>query len=64
MARYYTDCREHPSDIHCTVALSADTPEELLEAVIQHVVQAHGYEDTPAVRAEMESALKEGNPAS
>jgi len=36
MERYFIDCREHPSDVKCTVALSADTKEELLEAVVQH----------------------------
>jgi len=36
MKRYFIDCREHPSDVKCTVALSADTKEELLEAVVQH----------------------------
>ena len=62
MARYFIDCREFPSDIHCTVALSADTKEELLEAALQHAVRVHGYEDSPAVRAEIEGALKQGMP--
>lgn len=64
MSRYYIGCREYPSDTHCTVALSADTREELLEAAMQHAVQVHGFEDTPAVRAELESALKETSLAS
>ncbi|MFZ0790004.1 MAG: DUF1059 domain-containing protein [Chromatiaceae bacterium] len=64
MARYYIDCREYPSDIHCTVALSADTKEELLEAAVQHAVHVHGHADTPAVRAEIERAFKEEAPRS
>ena len=36
MNRYFIDCRDHPSDVKCSVALSADTKEELLEAVVQH----------------------------
>ena len=36
MNRYYIDCRDHPSDVKCSVAVSADTKEELIEAVVQH----------------------------
>ena len=34
-------------DVKCTVALSVNTKEELLEAIIQHGTKVHGYEDTP-----------------
>jgi predicted small metal-binding protein len=50
MARKFIDCRDHPSDVKCTVALSADTEEELMEAVVQHGKTVHGYEDTPEFR--------------
>lgn len=46
LSRYYIDCRDVPSDAKCTVALSADTKEELLEAAVQHAVKVHGHEDT------------------
>lgn len=62
MARYYIDCRDYPSDIHCSVALSADSKEELLEAVLQHGTKVHGYVDTPDFREQMLSAFKEGTP--
>ena len=63
MSRYYIDCRDYPSDdIHCSVALSADTKEELLQAVIQHGTRVHGYEDTPEFRKEIMDAFKEGTP--
>lgn len=62
MARYYIDCRDYPSDIGCTVALSADSKEELLQAVIQHGTKVHGYEDTPDFREEVMSAFKKGTP--
>jgi len=62
MARYYVDCRDYPSEMNCTVALAADTEEELLEAAIQHAVQVHGQEDTPAFRAELRGAFKPGTP--
>jgi predicted small metal-binding protein len=62
MTRYYIDCREHPGDIKCTVALSADSEEELLEAALQHGIHVHNFKDTPEVRAELMNAFKEGTP--
>lgn len=34
MARKYIDCREFPSEMNCSVALSADSENELLEAAV------------------------------
>ncbi|MDX1757411.1 MAG: DUF1059 domain-containing protein [Marinobacter sp.] len=62
MSRYYADCREYPSESNCTVALSADTKEELLEAVVQHAVQVHGHEDTPEFRQQIRGMLTDGSP--
>ena len=50
MKRYFIDCRKHSRDVNCSVALSADTKEELLEAVVHHGTKVHGYEDTPEFR--------------
>ena len=44
MARKYIDCRDHPSEVKCTVALSADSEEELMEAVVQHAKTVHKYQ--------------------
>ncbi len=63
MARKYVDCREVPSDMNCTVAISADSEDQLLEAAVQHAVQVHSHEDTPAFRAQLRSAMKTGVPA-
>lgn len=62
MSRYYIDCRDYPSDINCSVALSANSKEELLEAVIQHGTKVHGYEDTPQFRAQITREFKKGVP--
>jgi predicted small metal-binding protein len=62
MNRYYIDCRDHPSDVKCSVALSADTKNELLEAVVQHATKVHGYEDTPDFRKMILNGMKEGRP--
>ena len=62
MGRYYIDCRDYPSDVKCSVALSANTKEELLEAVVQHGTTVHGYEDTPEFRGQILNEFKEGTP--
>ena len=62
MARYYIDCRDYPGDVKCSVALSADTKEELLEVVIQHGGKVHGYEDTPEFRENIVKEFKGGTP--
>lgn len=41
MTRKYIDCREFPSDAHCSVAISADSADELLEVAVQHAVAVH-----------------------
>jgi predicted small metal-binding protein len=62
MTRKYIDCRDFPSEANCTVALSADSDEELLEAAVQHAVAVHHHDDTPALRQELRSLFKEGMP--
>jgi predicted small metal-binding protein len=59
MNRKYIDCRNYPSDIGCTVAISADTDEELLEAAVQHAVSVHGHEDTPEMREQLMAMFRE-----
>jgi hypothetical protein len=53
------DCREYPSDINCTVALSADSAEELLEIATAHAVAAHGHTDTPELRSVLRGLVKD-----
>lgn len=62
MTRRYIDCREFPSESHCTLALSADSDEELLEAAVQHSQAIHGHEDTPEFRRQLKGLFKEGTP--
>lgn len=62
MSRYYADCREQPSVSKCSVAISADSKEELLEAGVQHMVSVHGHEDSPELRKELLKGIKEGMP--
>lgn len=62
MTRRYIDCRDYPSVNKCTVAISADNDEELIEAAVQHGIDAHGHEDTQQFRAELRKAIKTGTP--
>jgi predicted small metal-binding protein len=62
MGRKFIDCREYPSEMNCTVALSADSNEELLEAAVQHAVQVHHHKDTPELRQQIKTMFKEETP--
>jgi predicted small metal-binding protein len=59
MQRRYIDCREYPSEMNCTVMMSADSEAELLEAAVQHAVSVHGHQDTPELREQLRSMFKE-----
>jgi predicted small metal-binding protein len=50
MARLFIDCRDYPSETNCTVAISADTTNELVDTAVQHAVAVHGYRDSPPLR--------------
>jgi len=62
MTRKYVDCREVPSEMNCTVAISADSENELLEAAVQHAVAVHHHQDSQALRGQISKAMKEGMP--
>jgi predicted small metal-binding protein len=62
MTRKYIDCREYPSEMKCTLALSADSEDELLEAAVQHAVAVHGHEDSQAFRQQLRQLFKTGSP--
>jgi predicted small metal-binding protein len=64
MKRYFTDCRKYPSpsDVKCTLALSADTKEELLEAVVHHGTKVHGFKDTLEFREKIVKGFTEMAP--
>ena len=62
MGRKFIDCREFPSEMNCTIALSADSEGELLEVAVQHAVAVHGHQDTPDLRNMIRRAMKDGSP--
>ena len=61
--RHFVDCREIPSEMNCTVAISADSEDELLEAAVQHAVAVHGHEDNAELRDMIRTGMHEGAPA-
>ena len=62
MGRRYIDCRAFPSETNCSVAISADSDAELLEAAVQHAVSVHKHTDSPELRNEIRKLVKEGSP--
>jgi predicted small metal-binding protein len=62
MARKFIDCREYPSEMNCSVAIAADSENELIEIAVQHAVSVHGHEDTPELRRQLSGMFKEGSP--
>lgn len=60
--RQYIDCREYPSQMKCTIAITADNEDELINAAVQHAVAVHGEKDTPAFRSEIKKAIHHGSP--
>lgn len=62
VARKFIDCRDYPDGSNCTVAISADSEAEVIEAVVQHSIAVHAHEDTPEFREQVRAGIKEGAP--
>ncbi len=60
MPRLYVDCREMPSESGCTLAISADSEDELLEAAAVHAVSVHGHSDGPELRSGLAEMVRQG----
>ena len=58
MARKYIDCREFPSDNNCTLAISG-SEEEVLDLAVLHASTVHGHTNSPALREQIRSMLKD-----
>ena len=54
------DCRLHPSEKGCTLRIEG-TEEELLEAATQHAVTAHGHTNSPELREQLRTLLKDAD---
>lgn len=60
MARKYIDCRDYPSEKNCSLRISG-TEDEVLEAATQHASSAHGHTNSPELRQQLRSMLKDCN---
>jgi predicted small metal-binding protein len=61
MSRKYIDCRDVPSESNCDLAMSG-SEEHILQAAVTHAVTAHGHQDTPELREQLRTALKDETP--
>jgi len=56
--RKFLDCREMPSENNCSLRISG-TEEEVLKAGVEHAVSSHGHANTPELREQLRSIMKE-----
>ncbi len=58
MSRKVADCREFPSESKCTLTIAGEE-EEVLRAGSEHAVSVHGHQNTPELREQIRSMLKD-----
>ncbi|MFA1544921.1 DUF1059 domain-containing protein [Actinomadura chokoriensis] len=56
--RKVADCRDMPSESGCTLTISGE-PDEVVRAAAEHAVSVHGHDDTPELRDEIRTHLKD-----
>ena len=56
--RKVVDCRQHPSENHCTLTI-AGKEDEVLDAAVQHAVSRHGHKESPELREQIKGILKD-----
>jgi hypothetical protein len=52
------DCRDYPSEKNCSLKISG-TEQEVLDAAVHHAVSARGHQNTPELRDQIKSSLKD-----
>ncbi len=57
-SRKSIDCRNYPSEKNCSLKISG-TEDEVLDAAVRHAVSAHGHENSPELRNQIKSMLKD-----
>ncbi len=62
MGRKCFDCRGYQAGVKCSIVLSADTEDELVEAVVHHNCAVHGEKDTEEFRRMIRNEIKECSP--
>ncbi|WP_255953915.1 DUF1059 domain-containing protein [Streptomyces odontomachi] len=59
--RKVADCRDFPSETQCSLAISGEE-DEVVRAATEHAVSVHGHEDSPELREQVRSLLKDEVP--
>jgi predicted small metal-binding protein len=54
------DCRDYPSEKNCSLRMSG-TEQEVVDTAVQHAVSAHGHTNSPELREQLKSMLKDAN---
>jgi hypothetical protein len=57
MARMFVDCLDYPSEMNCTVAISADTKTNF-RGSRSHAAVVHGHHDSSELREELAKMIK------
>ncbi|MFJ9850960.1 DUF1059 domain-containing protein [Streptomyces sp. NPDC101150] len=59
--RKMVDCRDHPSEMNCTLVIAGEE-EEVVRAASEHAVSVHGHTDSPELREQIRSSLRDEVP--
>jgi predicted small metal-binding protein len=57
-ARKVIDCRWFATENPCDIAISG-SEEEVLNIAVQHAVESHGHQNTPELRNQLRSMLRD-----
>jgi hypothetical protein len=52
------DCRDYPNEKNCSLKISG-TEKEVLDVAVQHAISAHGHKNSPELREQIKSMLKD-----
>jgi len=52
------DCRRFPADKPCSIVI-AGTEEDVLDLAVMHATTRHGHADTPELREQLRTMLKD-----
>lgn len=59
--RKIVDCRDMPSEMNCTLAISGEE-EEVVRAAAEHAASVHGHTNNAELREQIRSGLKDEMP--
>ena len=59
--RKVIDCRWFPTEVPCDITI-AWSEEEVLNLAVQHAVSSHGHDDTPELREQLRTMLRDEEP--